>query len=47
MSIASWRAVYEVIIKPHYWAKTVHGLHLKKLSNEVNVFIEDSSIAVI
>jgi cellulose synthase/poly-beta-1,6-N-acetylglucosamine synthase-like glycosyltransferase len=29
MSFASWRAVYEMIVKPHYWAKTLHGLHLK------------------
>jgi glycosyltransferase XagB len=28
MSFASWRAVYEMIVKPHYWAKTLHGLHL-------------------
>lgn len=28
MSIAAWRALYEIAIKPHYWAKTVHGLHL-------------------
>jgi cellulose synthase/poly-beta-1,6-N-acetylglucosamine synthase-like glycosyltransferase len=30
MSIAAWKAVYEVIVKPHYWSKTIHGLHLKK-----------------
>lgn len=29
MSLAAWRAVYEMIVKPHYWAKTLHGLHLK------------------
>lgn len=29
MSVAAWRAVYQVIRKPHYWAKTKHGLHLK------------------
>lgn len=28
MSLAAWKAVYEVIVKPHYWAKTHHGLHL-------------------
>lgn len=28
MSIAGWVALYEFIIKPHYWAKTKHGLHL-------------------
>lgn len=31
MSFASWKALYEFIRKPHYWAKTKHGLHL---SNE-------------
>ena len=29
MSIAAWQALYEIMVKPHYWAKTVHGLHLK------------------
>ncbi|MEK7555764.1 MAG: glycosyltransferase [Patescibacteria group bacterium] len=29
MSMAAWQALYEIIVKPHYWAKTVHGLHLK------------------
>jgi glycosyltransferase XagB len=29
MSVASWRALYEVIKKPHYWSKTKHGLHLE------------------
>ncbi len=28
MSFAAWQALYEIIVKPHYWAKTVHGLHL-------------------
>jgi len=28
MSFASWRAVWEMIVKPHYWAKTTHGMHL-------------------
>ncbi len=31
MSFASWRAVYEMVVKPHYWAKTLHGLHLKNV----------------
>jgi cellulose synthase/poly-beta-1,6-N-acetylglucosamine synthase-like glycosyltransferase len=29
MSIASWKALYEIFVKPHYWSKTIHGLHLK------------------
>lgn len=28
MSVAAWKALYELIVKPHYWQKTVHGLHL-------------------
>jgi hypothetical protein len=28
MSVAAWQAFYEIIFKPHYWAKTIHGLHL-------------------
>ncbi len=31
MSFASWKALYEVFVKPHYWSKTVHGLHLKNV----------------
>ncbi len=29
MSAAAWQGLYEVFVKPHYWAKTQHGLHLK------------------
>jgi len=29
MSIAAFYAFYELLVKPHYWQKTVHGLHLK------------------
>ncbi len=28
MSYAAWLAVFEMISNPHYWSKTVHGLHL-------------------
>lgn len=28
MSISAWKAFYQIIAKPHYWEKTVHGLHL-------------------
>ena len=31
MSIAAYRALYEVIVMPHHWSKTKHGLHLKQL----------------
>jgi hypothetical protein len=26
ISIAAWKGVWEVIAKPHYWQKTLHGL---------------------
>jgi hypothetical protein len=26
MSIAAWKALHELIFKPHYWQKTRHGL---------------------
>ncbi len=28
MSLAAWKAFYQIMVKPHYWEKTVHGLHL-------------------
>lgn len=30
VSIAAWKALYEMVYKPHYWSKTVHGLHFEK-----------------
>jgi len=29
MSISAFYALFELMVKPHYWQKTVHGLHLK------------------
>jgi len=29
MSVAASYALFELLVKPHYWQKTVHGLHLK------------------
>lgn len=29
MSVAAWTAVFRLIRQPHYWSKTIHGLHLK------------------
>jgi len=28
MSVCAWMAVYDLIIAPHHWSKTKHGLHL-------------------
>ena len=30
MSMAALFALFELLVKPHYWQKTVHGLHLKR-----------------
>lgn len=30
MSIASWRALYQLFVDPFYWEKTIHGLHLRE-----------------
>lgn len=32
MSIAAVMATYQLFIKPHFWEKTKHGLHLKKIT---------------
>jgi cellulose synthase/poly-beta-1,6-N-acetylglucosamine synthase-like glycosyltransferase len=40
MSYCAWRAVYEVIRRPHHWAKTQHGLHLV-VKNRVSQNIKD------
>lgn len=29
MTVAAFYALFELLVKPHYWQKTVHGLHLK------------------
>lgn len=29
MSIAAYRALVQLVLKPHYWEKTKHGLHLR------------------
>ncbi|NMC85678.1 MAG: glycosyltransferase [Anaerolineaceae bacterium] len=28
MSIAAWRALWQLVTRPFYWEKTVHGLHI-------------------
>jgi len=30
MSFAAWKALYQLFVKPFYWEKTQHGLHLNK-----------------
>ncbi len=33
MSVASCKALVQLILKPHYWEKTVHGLHLQQTAS--------------
>ena len=28
MSVSAWFAFYRFVVSPHYWSKTMHGLHL-------------------
>lgn len=54
MSIAAWKAFFQLIFKPHYWEKTTHGFHLATETAEVHaaqaeelrgqeVFVPDSN----
>ncbi len=36
-SIAATIALYQLLYKPHYWEKTLHGLHLRKQSKPVTL----------
>jgi len=38
ISIAGYMALYQLIIKPFYWEKTIHGLHLKNNISLTNAF---------
>ncbi|MCX8008959.1 MAG: glycosyltransferase [Patescibacteria group bacterium] len=41
MSIASWRSLYQILVNPHYWAKTKHGFHLesKKAEKQAKIVV--------
>ncbi|MBN2047024.1 MAG: glycosyltransferase [Anaerolineaceae bacterium] len=48
-SIAAWKGFYQLIVKPHFWEKTIHGLHqtetrqLTALDDETEPEEENSS----
>lgn len=48
MSFAAWVAVYKLVVAPHYWSKTRHGLHLKntKATTQATEFIGQSLVDV-
>ncbi len=49
VSVASIIALYQLIVKPHYWEKTIHGLHLKKeeIKEELEAGTEEVLAAVL
>ncbi len=48
-SYAAMIALYQLIVKPHYWEKTIHGLHLKKeeLEQEAKEGLAQATAAVL
>ncbi len=45
MSIAAWKGLVQLIVSPHYWPKTKHGLHLKKADPPVAAVRYQNDIA--
>ncbi len=47
ISVAGFMALYQLIFKPHYWEKTVHGLHLTKKQKKkiVEVVVETEEVS--
>lgn len=35
ISLSAWQALFELVTKPHYWQKTMHGLHLPQTNGAV------------
>lgn len=47
MSVAAWKAFYELLIKPHYWQKTNHGLHLQTVDQSLSASHESVPLGVL
>lgn len=45
-SISAFIAFYQLIVKPHYWEKTNHGLHLPKVVVEVDLNAEEETASI-
>jgi hypothetical protein len=37
MSVALWKAIFQLVRRPHYWEKTEHGLHELAQAGELSV----------
>lgn len=46
ISVAGFIALYQLFFKPHYWEKTVHGLHLKQVKPLAPVAIKRQKIYI-
>jgi cellulose synthase/poly-beta-1,6-N-acetylglucosamine synthase-like glycosyltransferase len=44
-SAAATIAFYQLLTKPHYWEKTNHGLHIKKVAEEKKIEVEGVALA--
>jgi glycosyltransferase XagB len=42
-SIAAWRAVYELLTKPHHWSKTRHGVSPRPFESTARVMLNQRS----
>lgn len=45
MSISAFTAIIELIYKPHYWAKTKHGLHLNNKATKADTVIPKQELS--
>ena len=43
ISVAGGIAFFQLIFKPHYWEKTVHGLHLNRSTAEIIIELGKTS----
>lgn len=43
VSVAGVKALYQLIFKPHFWEKTVHGLHLE--AEQLAAAVEEAEVA--
>jgi glycosyltransferase XagB len=39
MSLAAWRAIWQLLTQPFYWEKTIHGLHIDPLSTGLKSYL--------
>jgi cellulose synthase/poly-beta-1,6-N-acetylglucosamine synthase-like glycosyltransferase len=47
ISIAGFRALYQLVFKPFYWEKTIHGLHLKSIKSAMGTTASSAANASI